>query len=404
MIQQFFAVIVQVLLPQALEVLSFWSPIWVPILVVYVAWNIWIRYTRAKFLSGIENVLLEIKLPRETIKSPLAMELFINSLHQTGGEATWYDTYFKGKARAVFSLELVSLEGKIHFYIYARKVLRNWIESNLYSQFPNISIAEVPDYTATFKYQKDKISLWGCDFKPIEPDVYPIKTYIDYGLGDDPKEEYKIDPLTPTLEFLGSLGKGEQLWIQIVIRAAKKDHVKAWKKSAKEEIEKIRQESLMDKDDDSSFARFPNPTKGQSEVISAIERNIAKNSFQVGIRGIYLAKSENFKGITIPGLLSSWKHYNSNNLNGFRPTRGMIKFDDYPWEDYKEIRKNRERRNIYESYRRRCFFHPPFMVEPFYLNTESLATIYHFPGSVAGTPTLDRIPSKRAEAPFNLPV
>jgi len=403
MIQEFFAIIFQYLVPELLYYLSYWSPIWVPVVVAYAAWKIWIRYTRAKFLSGLENILLEIKLPRETIKSPLAMELFLNSLHQTGGEANWYDTYIKGKARAVFSLEIVSIEGKVHFYIYTRKVLRSWVESNLYSQFPNVGIVEVPDYTASFKYQKDKISLWGCDFKPIESDVYPIKTYIDYGLGDDPKEEYKVDPLTPTIEFLGSIGKGEQLWIQIVIRASKKDHVKKWKEDAKKEIEKIRQESVIDRGD-SDYPGFPSPTKGQSEIISAIERNVAKNAFQVGIRGIYLANSENFKGITIPGLLSSWKHYNSNNLNGFKPSRGMIKFGDYPWEDYKEIRKNRERRNIYESYRRRCFFHPPFVVPPFILNTEALATIYHFPGSVAGTPTLDRIPSKRAEAPFNLPV
>jgi hypothetical protein len=38
------------------------------------------------------------------------------------------------------------------------------------------------------------------------------------------------------------------------------------------------------------------------------------------------------------------------------------------------------------------------------LNTEELATIFHFPGQVAGTPTLERVPSKKAEAPSNLPI
>ena len=56
------------------------------------------------------------------------------------------------------------------------------------------------------------------------------------------------------------------------------------------------------------------------------------------------------------------------------------------------------------AYRRRGYFHAPYYSKPLILNTEELATVYHFPGSVAGTPTIERIPSKRAEAPSNLPI
>ena len=38
------------------------------------------------------------------------------------------------------------------------------------------------------------------------------------------------------------------------------------------------------------------------------------------------------------------------------------------------------------------------------MNGEELATLYHLPGAVATTPTLTRIPSKKSEAPANLPV
>jgi hypothetical protein len=46
----------------------------------------------------------------------------------------------------------------------------------------------------------------------------------------------------------------------------------------------------------------------------------------------------------------------------------------------------------------------PFKSPHFVLNTEELATMFHFPGGVAATPTFNRIESRKAEAPTNLPV
>ncbi len=42
--------------------------------------------------------------------------------------------------------------------------------------------------------------------------------------------------------------------------------------------------------------------------------------------------------------------------------------------------------------------------KPFILSTEELATLFHLPGRVAETPTFERIESKKAEAPGNLPI
>jgi hypothetical protein len=38
------------------------------------------------------------------------------------------------------------------------------------------------------------------------------------------------------------------------------------------------------------------------------------------------------------------------------------------------------------------------------MNVEELATIFHFPGEVATTPTLEKIESKRGEPPIDLPI
>ena len=150
------------------------------------------KYIRAKFIRSHKYVLLELKLPREVSKSPLAMELALSGLYVTSGETTWYDKYFLGKMRPWFSLEIVSIEGNIHFYIWTRQSFKNVVEAQLYGQYPNIEIVEVKDYTATvphFDYRE--VSLWGHEYKLDKADPYPIKTYVDYGLDKDPKEEYK---------------------------------------------------------------------------------------------------------------------------------------------------------------------------------------------------------------------
>src|SRR3989344_7943639 len=68
----------------------------------------------------------------------------------------------------------------------------------------------------------------GMEFVLAKPDPYPLKTYIDYGLHElATEEEQKTDPITSIIELLGSISPDEQLWLQILIRATKKD---GWQK------------------------------------------------------------------------------------------------------------------------------------------------------------------------------
>ena len=135
--------------------------------------------------------------------------MFLTALHQTGGEGTWYDKYVSGKVRAWFSLEIVSIGGDVHFYIWTRKGFRRLIESQLYSQFPGIEVFETDDYTMGLSYD-GSIELFGAELKLTEADALPIKTYVDYGIDKETEEEYKIDPITPVIETLGTLQPGHQ--------------------------------------------------------------------------------------------------------------------------------------------------------------------------------------------------
>jgi hypothetical protein len=198
-------------------------------------------------MASLDWIMLEIKLPREITKSPLATETAITGFLQAAGASTVYARNFEGKVPHFGSLEIASIEGVIHFYIRVQRRFRTLMETNFYAQYPTIEIVEAEDYTKLihFHHLSTDVNFWGMTYrtgaswepwekgtgKPfphkdkgkdttykMKADFLPIKTYVDYGLDKDPKEEYKTDPLTQILEAMGSLGKGEHMWYQVLIQ------------------------------------------------------------------------------------------------------------------------------------------------------------------------------------------
>ncbi len=413
----------------ALSMALFIAPVWLPFLLVNGALTMWYIYKRSEFITKQKYILLEIKPPRNLVKTPLAMEAFLASIHLTGSESTWWQR-FMGGIRPYWSLELASFEGKVHFYIWGRAALRRLVESQMYAQYPGVQIIEALDYTRLISARTPEWILWGVGFKHTAETPLPIKTYIEYGLDKVQKEPEQVDPLSNLLEFMTSIGKGEYLWLQFVIRAHKGEIYGSspganksnrlnkegkpytWKDEGKEIVEVIRKstrDSYVDSLTGEVRSGFPNPTKGESEKMAAIERNISKLAFDVGTRGIYLAKPEHFNGPTIAHLIALFKPFSTAGWNGINSTAWMKRFDDYPWEIGVEKRKERFRQELVEVYRRRQFFYDPHFEgdipirDLMVMSTEELATIFHIPSLAVGTPGLERIQSATGGAPSNLP-
>lgn len=385
--------------------------IWLPILTLIALFNMWVGYRRAKYWQGLGSTLLEIKIPRDVYKSPKAMEVVLGTLHQTADESNWYWKYWRGQTRSWFSLEIASMGGNVRFFIWCRNKYRSNIESHIYSQYPGVEVYEAEDYTKEIYYDRNKIKLFGCEWALNKPDPYPIKTYIDYGLDKDPKEEYKVDPLSTAIEFLGSITSGHNVWIQIIVRAHKKEQrnpgnwfskTDAWKDEAEKEIKSIIKKFRPEEKDKQSRQ----PTEGEKETIAALERSISKFPFDVGIRTIYIADVDKYNSSHLGGMLGMFKQFSSVDLNGFKSS-GWSSNVSTPLDDWL-LPKDFIGPRIIEEYKLRRFFFSPYKGRRFYskpivLNAEELATIYHFPGKTTAAPTLERIPSKKSEAPSNLP-
>src|SRR3989339_1306732 len=282
------------------EIINNTANFWLPVVLIFVFWKVWILYLKVDRISKLKWVLLEVRLPKEVFKTPMAMELVLNGIQQPSSGNKW-DQYWNGRVPDWFSFEIVSIEGTIRVYIRCLSIYKNIVEAHVYSQYPEAIISEASDYTQNMPWSnKSEISLWGSEFALTKEDPYPIKTYVDYGMDKGyVDEKQRIETMAPTLEFLGSMGKGEQAWIQILVRATRGED---WKAEGKELIK-----SLMHRDEkDADKALTTRLTKGETDVINSIERSISKPAFEVGIRGLYFAEKGKFNPSNIIALLSTF--------------------------------------------------------------------------------------------------
>ncbi len=414
------------------------------ILLGRIAWKWWVQYVQQDFISGIDFVLLEIIPPRDVLRSPKAMELFFtNALYHwslKGGK----EEYWQGAVWFWFSLEIVSLEGQVHFYIRTPTRIRSLIETQMYAQYPQAKILAVEDYTLAVDEITPKSAWngWGCEFKLLKPEFYPLKTYVDYGLDKDPKEEYKVDPISPVVEFFGSLQKGEQAWSQIIITPSKKTwHTKGtwfgthdWVTESRQHIEKILEPYTNVRAKENApgqFGRDIRTPRFLEDAIKAMSAKTTKLGFDTGIRIMYVAKKESFQMNNRRNIRLIWRQYakpDSNQLWRINSTQADAYSSQWFSLSPKKVMVLANR--MLHEYRERAFFHlplrhhiisdhnikGPFMliVKQFFLpyfhpstyvlNTEELATLWHFPGQILKVPTLARIESKEASPPTNLPI
>ncbi len=395
------------------------SPIWLPLTLFVIFWKIWMHYIRYAFWFRTPMTLLHIELPAEVSKSPLAMELFLTGLWNNGGETTFLQRIWKGQYRAITTLELVSNEGRIGYYIHLRKAWKEFIEARLYGQFPEAKVTEVRDYVDDVPYNPEEYDLWGTEYDKSDAEALPTKTYIDYQLDKDTDTpEVTVDPLTNILEFLATIKADEYVWIQIVMKARKKDEWYGfytgnhWETEAKAKIKLITEGAIKRAQEfikdpaakERAAERGPmQMNKGERDRVEAIERSLGKQVFDCGLRALYINKKNKFDITRINNMVRLWDPFRNEHGNKLNVTRGKSIFD-YPWQDWRGIRSTMISKKMFFWYKHRAYFYVPYNQKGVCMTTEELASLWHFPDSSVKTPALQRVPSRRSTAPSGLPI
>ncbi len=398
------------------------GPIWLPIVLGRFAYHRFINMRQMHFNYMNPFVLLEMRIPREITKTPAAMESVFSSLNIGPGTGTWMKKYWWGRTRPWWSFEIASIGGNVRFFLYTRVNMRRATESYMYAQYPEIELIEAVDYSRLRDPHHEPYGMFACEYEKKIAQPYPIRTYVDHKLdkpGDKPEE--LADPFSQIMELMGSLGPDEQLWTQFIIRWSRWEKWRGrlnasggfytWRDLGREVIEELRAKTVnkrrtVDAEGHvQELEGFPNPNEFQKELIGAVERNINKPGFDVGIRSIYSAPANNYYGTMNAFTANMFKAFKSEQYNSVEPAPlWSEKFNDFPWEDIGGHRQRAEMHEALEAFRARSYFHPPYRGPWMIMSTEELATLYHIPNSGSKAPGLDRIGSKTSSPPPNLPL
>ncbi len=345
---------------------------------------IWGKKMNQQEINVFEDVrsplVLQVLVPRENDKSALAAEQMFASVHGVLGDAV--------KAEDIISFEVVSSdEDGIRFYVVTPKHLAKFVEGQMYAQYPNADISYVSDYTTKNGVEEDTFVTCG-EIEMEKDSIFPIKTF----------RNFEVDPLAAITGAMSDLAKGEKAWLQIAVRPVSN----IWQKNSKKYITAIREgkdingESILSKIAGAltkmgqSLSTSETVVKkevvklepGQEEELKEIETKMLKLGFEVKIRVVTKANTQERSEQILRDVAASFKQFTTAHLNNFvhsKPTKtGKEIYDEYV---VRHMDKD----------------------EPDILNIEELASLYHLPNISVETPNIAWSRSKKLEPPMNMP-
>ncbi|OGZ03109.1 MAG: hypothetical protein A2430_01495 [Candidatus Liptonbacteria bacterium RIFOXYC1_FULL_36_8] len=426
---------------------SFYLTWWIilPLVLFFVFKDVWFFYIRTLFIRKIKWVILEIKVPRNILKTPKAMEQVFASLYASYsfGMSIW-DRIWDGKVEPYFSFELVGNEKGIFFYVRIPDDKRNLVEAAIYSQFPDAEIEETEDYVETLPevLPNKTYDIWGTDLIYVRDYLYPIKTYLKF---EEDIDERRIDPISSITEVMSKLKDGEHLWMQYLISPTGSPSGKEIVKEGKELVESLikgkkpkkpagKMSQWIDgtleflknlisgfwkypewskkgeeKENGKEFVDLAKMTKGVRDIVEGIESKVSKLSFDTVIRFVYIDRRDSFSPMNVSATFGFFQQFSTQDMNSLKPGSTKTLYNNiwarlFPF--WKKFLMNYKKRRVYDWYRTRRFGkYNKIRKEDFsILCTEELATLYHFPIEMVEAPSLRRLSSKKGEPPVGLPL
>lgn len=320
---------------------------------LYIIFLLWKYRDREK--RSLSYVLLLVAAPRDNeIKIDAAEQMFA-SLHGIYKGGFW--SFLKPQEH--LSFEIVARKEDIRFYISCPKKLMDLVEKQVHGAYPGADIKEVDEYTIfseNGKVASSALRLKGADF-------FPIRSYRDL----------PTDPLSSITSVLAKMQGEEGAVMQVLVQPA----VGTWQKLGRSYVSKVKKDES-------------NPEKASFKVdpktLEAIEQKTAKPGFHTVVRLVVSSDTKESADAHLANLLSAFHQFSSDH-NSFTKVKMLLK--KLFMVDF--------------IYRYFPILNLPFFKQYSVLNSDELATIFHFPNKSIETPHIFWLNAKRAPAPVQIP-
>ena len=369
------------------------APVWIPLLLAAALVPFWLSYVRSQYVASVPHTVLELKPGENTPRTARAMELIFYSLyHRT--EITRLMALVVGQVRLPWSFEIVAHNGTVRFFMRIPTAHRAAVEARVRSEYRDIDIDEVRDYARTIPYSPLSMHLESREFEFTKPDPYPIQTYETWENQKKPE-----NPLLNLLERLVAVGEHEHICVSFMVRPHQRDRQKIWQ----EPTDTLHQDAQHEIQDLVGVeGRVQGLPEAKRELVDAIEGALKKPSFDCGIRAVYIAKHGEVRQENISLLETLFMGFEVPTRNGF------VAYDareslSWPLSDIAAAIPGFSDWYMFNLFRRRAFFAPPYYGKPFILNTAELATLFHLP-YITRASALAGSHGKKLEPPENLPL
>ena len=321
---------------------------------------------RGREEKSIDSVYLQVSVPRMNEIKIDAMEQLFSSLYsiKKGG---WKQKF---AIQPAISFEIVARDEDIKFFIWTPSSYKDLIEKQVHGAYPDAEVKEVQEVNI-FDIKKESIN---------ESDDIPDRkvSYKSFQLSKDnhfPLKTFKdlpTDILSSITSSLAKMDKGEGAMIQILISPAESD----WQKTGKKFISDTKKQESS-----SESAKY----SVSGKTLESVENKVSKPGFETSIRVVTVGVTKDRAKMHLENISSSLSQVagEQNSLGGRKIyNKGMFMQDFlYRYQPMFNILKNHVS----------------------VLNSEELATLFHFPNRQITTPHIFWLNSKTAPAPAEIP-
>lgn len=369
-------------------------PIWLKLSYVYFM-DRYEDYMKTAYTKTQQFVILRVFPPAQNINSMHRMEDFFNSVWSMYRERTPYKLYTLGRSYETMTMEFHSIGGYVGIFIKINKINQEVLTTRLVEKFPGTIVVESADplkelpkeWTRKGKYTQ----IYSTDMKTIEittkkeTDLFPLKSWTEFQTDNN---QPIADPATQLFGFLQNIDPKAYVVIQFVLRPlVNRSKLKEWMV----EYQSRKKELLGEEDLNlSKRQKILTNTKVSSSILNGVTRKMNSLNYICKIRAVAMAEP-GIEMNTLEKMIASFfvqfqseivkiapQHETESDFSAGGNYLGILgpQIDIFLDKTIYERERYFREKIVYDGLIRR---HLDVGSKAYYLDTQSLASMIHFP-------------------------